>query len=106
MILGFVDDIDIIGIDERAVEDAVVPFESEIARIDLITNTSNTNNMIVGRERGSNCYVIRKVVIGGESFKIMEEFMHNRILVTIKCYPKAKRRPEAAKVLSTASVTN
>ena len=55
MLLGFADDIDIIGINRRAVEEASGPFRREAARIGLIINSTKTKYMVTGRERGCWC---------------------------------------------------
>ena len=53
MLLGYADDIDIFGINRRAVEEAFLPFKREAARIGLTINSAKTKYMVAGRERGS-----------------------------------------------------
>ncbi|XP_058819600.1 SET and MYND domain-containing protein 4-like isoform X2 [Topomyia yanbarensis] len=52
MLLGFANNIDIIGFDRSAVEEAYVPFKRETARIGLVINLAKTKYMITGKERG------------------------------------------------------
>ncbi|XP_062709021.1 uncharacterized protein LOC134288373 [Aedes albopictus] len=51
VLLGFADDIDIIGIDRRAVEEAFIPFTRETARIGLMISTTETKYKVVGGQR-------------------------------------------------------
>ena len=51
MLLGYADDIDIIGINRRAVEEAFRPFKREAAKIGLTINSAKTKYMVAGRER-------------------------------------------------------
>lgn len=59
---GFTHDIDIIGNDRRAVEEAFVPFEMGAARIGFAINISQTNYIIADRHHGSHGDVDREVV--------------------------------------------
>ena len=66
MLLGFVDDIDIIGINRKAMEEAFVPFKREAARLGLVINSAKTKYMVADRERGSPRGVSGEVEIDGE----------------------------------------
>ncbi|XP_058839579.1 uncharacterized protein LOC131695065 [Topomyia yanbarensis] len=76
------DDIDIIGIDRRAEEKAFVPFKRETARIGPTISIIKTKYMIAGRIRGSNSEVGVEVVLGGDKFEVVEEFVYLGPLVT------------------------
>lgn len=82
MLLGFADDIDIIGIDRRAVEEAFTPFKRETARIGLTISSTKTKYMIAGRQRGSNSGVGSEVVLDGDKFEVVEEFVYLGTLLT------------------------
>ncbi|XP_039449776.1 uncharacterized protein LOC120428760 [Culex pipiens pallens] len=66
MLLGYADDIDIIGIDRRSVEEAFVPFKREAAKIGLTINTAKTKYLVAGRARGS------AALYGHESWTLKE----------------------------------
>ncbi|XP_055634001.1 uncharacterized protein LOC129774310 [Toxorhynchites rutilus septentrionalis] len=80
--LGFADDIDITGIDRRAVEKAFRPFKREAARLGLITNFAKTKYMVAGTERGGSDGVGTEVEIDGERFEVVDEFVYLGTLVT------------------------
>ena len=82
MLLGFADDIDIIGINRKAVEEAFVPFKREAARLGLVPNSAKTKYMVAGKERGSPRGVGAEVEIGGERFEVVDEFVYLGTLVT------------------------
>jgi hypothetical protein len=82
MLLGYADDIDIIGIDRRAVEEAFGPFKREAARLGLIINSAKTKYMVAGRERGSPTGVGNLVDLEGERFEVVDEFIYLGTLVT------------------------
>lgn len=52
MLLGFTVDIDLIGIDRKAVEEAYATLKRKAVRIGLTTNSTKTKYMITGRDRG------------------------------------------------------
>jgi sorting nexin-29 len=82
MLLGFADDIDIIGIDRRAVEEAFVPLKKETARIGLTINSTKTKYMVAGRDKGRSSGFGAEVVIDGDVFEVVEEFVYLGTLVT------------------------
>ena len=53
MLLGFADDIDIIGVNRRAVEEAYSSLKKETARSGLIINSAKTKYMVAGSKRRS-----------------------------------------------------
>ncbi|XP_052561917.1 uncharacterized protein LOC128092322 [Culex pipiens pallens] len=82
MLLGYVDDIDIIGIDRRSVEEAFVPFKREAAKIGLTINTAKTKYLVAGRARGSAGDGVSEVEIDGERYEVVDEFVYLGTLVT------------------------
>ena len=96
-LLGFADDIDIIGINRRAVEEAFGPLRREAARLGLYINSAKTKYMVAGRVRGSPSEVGAAVVLDGETFEVVDEFIYLGTLVT--CDNEVSReikRPVAA----------
>lgn len=98
MLLGFADDIDIIGVDRRAVEEAFVPFKRETERIGLIINSVKTKYLVAGRERGSPNGVGPEVEMDGMRFEVVDEFIYLGTLVTCDndVSREVKRRVAAA----------
>ncbi|XP_038116615.1 uncharacterized protein LOC119768902 [Culex quinquefasciatus] len=98
MLLGYADDIDIIGIDRRSVEEAFVPFKREAAKIGLTINTAKTKYLVAGRARGSAGDGVSEVEIDGERYEVVDEFVYLGTLVTcdndVSC--EVKRRISAA----------
>ncbi|XP_038121252.1 uncharacterized protein LOC119770429 [Culex quinquefasciatus] len=82
MLLGYADDIDIIGIDRRSVEEAFVPFKREAAKIGLTINTAKTKYLVAGRARGSAGDGVSEVEIDGERYEVVDEFVYLGTLVT------------------------
>ena len=82
MLLGFADDIDIIGIGCRAVEEAYTSLKSETARIGLTINSTKTKYMVAGRDSGRSSGVGAEVVFDGDVFEVVEEFVYLGTLVT------------------------
>ena len=82
MLLGFADDIDIIGIGRRAVEEAYTSLKSETARIGLTINSTKTKYMVAGRDSGRSSGVGAEVVFDGDVFEVVEEFVYLGTLVT------------------------
>ena len=82
MLLGYADDIDIIGINRRAVEEAFLPFKREAARIGLTINSAKTKYMVAGRERGSPSGVGSEVELDGVRYEVVDEFVYLGTLVT------------------------
>ncbi|XP_038116847.1 uncharacterized protein LOC119769036 [Culex quinquefasciatus] len=76
MLLGYADDIDIIGIDRRSVEEAFVPFKREAAKIGLTINTAKTKYLVAGRARGSAGDGVLEVEIDGERYEVVDEFVY------------------------------
>ena len=82
MLLGFADDIDIIGVNRKAMEEAYSSLKREAARIGLIINSAKTKYMVAGRERGSPSGVGTVVVIDGDTFEVVDEFVYLGTMVT------------------------
>ncbi|XP_039452865.2 uncharacterized protein LOC120431811 [Culex pipiens pallens] len=82
MLLGYADDIDIIGIDRRSVEEAFVPFKREAAKIGLTINTAKTKYLVAGRARGSAGDGVSEVEIDGERYEVVDEFVYLGTIVT------------------------
>ncbi|XP_058465398.1 uncharacterized protein LOC131438975 [Malaya genurostris] len=82
MPLEFADDIDINGVDRRAVKEAFVPFKKESARIWLTINSTKTKYMVAGRERGSPNGVVPEGEIDGVLYDVVDEFIYLGTLVT------------------------
>ena len=82
ILLGVAGDIDIIGINRRAVEEVFGPLRREAARIGLIINSAKTKYMVAGRERGSPTDIGAEVVLDGATFEVVNEFIYPGTLVT------------------------
>lgn len=65
MLLGFADELDLILINRRAVEDAYAPLKKETARIGLTIKSAKTKYTIAGRDRGRPIGVSTELVIDG-----------------------------------------
>ena len=98
MLLGFADDIDIIGVNRRAVEEAFTALKREAARIGHTINTAKTKYMVGGRERGSSTGVGAAVEMDGDTFEVVDEFIYLGTLVTCdnEVSHEVKRRIAAA----------
>ncbi|XP_038117204.1 uncharacterized protein LOC119769300 [Culex quinquefasciatus] len=96
MLLGYADDIDIIGIDRRSVEEAFVPFKREAAKIGLTINTAKTKYLVAGRARGSAGDGVSEVEIDGERYEVVDEFVYLGTLVTCDNDPAKVPQPKDA----------
>lgn len=63
MLLGFADDINIIGIDRSSVDEAFVSRKRETVRTDLTVNSTKPKYMVAGRYSGRSIGVGTEVVI-------------------------------------------
>lgn len=68
MLLGFADDINIIGIDRSAVVEAFDPLKKETMRIGLTISSTKTKYIIAGRDRGRSSGFGAELVIGEDVF--------------------------------------
>ncbi|XP_066900690.1 uncharacterized protein [Halyomorpha halys] len=72
-ILGYADDIVIIGRSKAVVEETFFTLDEATKKLELDVNTNKTKYMIAGQERGFNEEFVR---IGHYSFEQVEEFVY------------------------------
>nr|XP_014283061.1 uncharacterized protein LOC106685086 [Halyomorpha halys] len=73
LILGYADDIDIIGKSKAVVEEAFHVLDDAARKLGLVINANKTRYMIAGQERGFNEDFVQ---IGHYSFERVEEFVY------------------------------
>jgi Reverse transcriptase (RNA-dependent DNA polymerase) len=79
--LGFADDIDIIGRNTRAVKDAYSKLEREANRIGLHVNEDKTNFLMVCPSQRTRDLVGSHLEIGDKRFEVVKEFKYLGALV-------------------------
>jgi hypothetical protein len=81
-ILGYADDIDIIGRSQAAVREAFFAPEGEANKVGLKINKSKTKYMIAAGNERKIRDVGQSVVFGDETFQVVKEFVYLESLVT------------------------
>jgi hypothetical protein len=75
-ILAYVDDIDIDGRSQSAVQDAYLALEREAAKVGLKINEEKTKCMIAARNDRTISDVEQCVAIGDKHFEVVKEFLY------------------------------
>ena len=80
------------------VKEAFGPLRREAAGLGLVINSAKTKYMVAGRVRGSPSEVGSAVVLDGETFEVVDEFIYLGTLVTCdnKVSREIRRRIAAA----------
>jgi hypothetical protein len=81
-LLGYADDIDIVGRSQSAVRNAYLALEIEASKEGLKINEQNTNNMIVAQNDRTIRDVGQSLPIGDKNFEIVKEFVYLGSLMT------------------------
>jgi hypothetical protein len=80
-LLGFADDIDIIGRSVRAVKDAFIKLEKEASRIGLRVNEDKTKFLMVSPSPRTRELVGTRLEVGDKRFEVVKEFVYLGALV-------------------------
>jgi hypothetical protein len=75
-LLGFADDIDIVGRNIRAVSDAYLKLEREANRIGLRVNEDKTKFLMVSASERTRKLVGTHLVVGDKRFEVVKEFIY------------------------------
>jgi Reverse transcriptase (RNA-dependent DNA polymerase) len=112
-LLGYADDIDIIGRKMRSLTDAFSRLEREANRIGLHVNESKTKLMMIRPSQRNRALLGKHLEVGDKKFEVVEEFPYLGVLVNNKFDTKIKRRILSAQrafygvshILSSQSIT-
>jgi len=95
-LLGFADDVDIVGRNIRSVTDAYSRMESEANKIGLKMNEDKPKFLMVAASERTRNLVGPYLIIGDKSFEVVDDFVYLGALITNNYNTSIKRRILAA----------